>query len=245
MSDPGPDPIGWHHNPSYCIDFDPLPARVQAVLAGGTVADTTAARGMYELGHAPVYYLPREDVNMALLEPTDRDTYCPYKGHASYWTVRVGTRTAENAIWSYEIPHRELAQVSGYMGFYWGRMDAWLEDGVEARDPGAHRRRQPAQGAVPAARRGVASDQERRHQALRVRPLQQRAGVVARRKRRRVAGPHQGPGAGGHRPARRRRRDAVRLIGTIARRLRGTFPAMITRPYAAVPGEVRVEIPIV
>ena len=135
MSDPGPDPIGWHHNPSYSIDFDPLPARVQALLNRETVADTTAARVMYELGHAPVYYLPREDVNMALLEPTDRDTYCPYKGHASYWTVRVGTRTAENAIWSYEIPHRELAQVSGYMGFYWGRMDAWLEDGVEVPGP--------------------------------------------------------------------------------------------------------------
>jgi uncharacterized protein (DUF427 family) len=106
MSDPGPDPIGWHHNPSYSIDFDPLPARVQALLNRETVADTTAARVMYELGHAPVYYLPRGDVNMALLEPTDRDTYCPYKGHASYWTVRVGTRTAENAIWSYEIPGR-------------------------------------------------------------------------------------------------------------------------------------------
>ena len=135
MSDPGPDPIGWHHNPSYSIDFDPLPARVQALLAGEIVADTSAARVMYELGHAPVYYLPREDVNMGLLEPTDRDTYCPYKGHASYWTVRVGTRTAENAIWSYETPHRELAQIAGYMGFYWGRMDAWLEDGVEVSGP--------------------------------------------------------------------------------------------------------------
>ncbi len=49
MSDPGPDPIGWHHNPTYSIDFDPLPARVQAVLNGETVADTTAARVMYEL----------------------------------------------------------------------------------------------------------------------------------------------------------------------------------------------------
>ena len=135
MSDPGPDPIGWHHNPSYCIDFDPLPARVQALLAGETVADTSAARVMYELGHAPVYYLPCEDVNMALLEPTDRDSYCPYKGHASYWTVRAGTRSAENAIWSYQTPHRELTHIAGYMGFYWGRMDAWLEDGVEVPGP--------------------------------------------------------------------------------------------------------------
>ena len=44
MSDPGPDPIGWHHNPRYCIDFDPLPMRVQVLLDGETVADTSAAR---------------------------------------------------------------------------------------------------------------------------------------------------------------------------------------------------------
>lgn len=135
MSDPGPDPIGWHHNPGYSIDFDPLPARVQAVFNGETVADTTAARVMFELGHTPVYYLPRDDVNMALLAPTDRNSYCPYKGRASYWTVRVDTRTAENAIWSYESPHRELAQIAGYMGFYWGRMDAWREDGMEVSGP--------------------------------------------------------------------------------------------------------------
>ena len=55
MSAPSTDPIGWHLNPNYSIDFDPLPARVQAVLEGEIVADTTAARVMYELGHAPVY----------------------------------------------------------------------------------------------------------------------------------------------------------------------------------------------
>lgn len=135
MSDPDADPIGWHRNPRYSVDFDPLPVRVQAVLAGETVADTSAARVMYELGHAPVYYLPRDDVNVALLEPTDRDSYCPYKGHARYWTVRVGARTAENAVWSYATPHLELAQIAGYMGFYWGRMDTWLEDGMEVPGP--------------------------------------------------------------------------------------------------------------
>ena len=135
MSSRDPDPNGWLRNPGYSIDFDPLPARVQVMIGGETLADSTGARIMYELGHAPVYYLPRGDINATLLEPTDRDTYCPYKGHASYWTVRVGGRAEENAVWSYETPHAELAHIAGYMGFYWGRMDVWLEQGVEVAGP--------------------------------------------------------------------------------------------------------------
>ena len=79
---------GWTNNPGYVIDFDPIPARVQCVLAGETLADSSDARVMFELGHAPVYYLPRDDLRMELLSRTDRRTFCPYKGHASYWSVR-------------------------------------------------------------------------------------------------------------------------------------------------------------
>ncbi|MCP5111031.1 MAG: DUF427 domain-containing protein [bacterium] len=66
---------------------------------------------------------------------TDRDTYCLYKGHASYWTVRVGDAVAENAVWTYLEPYPELAPLDGYLGFYWGRMDAWYEDGAPVPGP--------------------------------------------------------------------------------------------------------------
>lgn len=129
------DPVGWELNPDYQIEFDPVPARVRAIFGGATIADSRGARVMYELGHAPVYYLPRADVDMARLEPTDRDTYCPYKGHASYWTVRVGEAVAENAIWAYLEPYPQLAALKDYFGFYWGRMDAWYEDDAEVKGP--------------------------------------------------------------------------------------------------------------
>lgn len=123
-----PMPIGWRLNPDYQIAFDPIPARVRVNFGGVTIADSRAARVMYELGHAPVYYLPQDDVAMAHLEVTARDSYCPYKGHACYWSVRVGERLAENAIWAYPSPLPEMFALAGFMGFYWGRMEAWYED---------------------------------------------------------------------------------------------------------------------
>ena len=130
-----PDPNGWERNPSYTIDFDPLPATVGVEFGGESIAESSDARVMYELGHAPVYYLPQADVNMALLESTERDTYCPYKGHANYWTIRAGGEVAENAVWGYATPHTEVAHITGYLGFYWGRMAAWYEDGVQVTGP--------------------------------------------------------------------------------------------------------------
>ena len=136
MNEPTPsEPRGWTLNPDYQVTFDLIPARVRVTFGGSTIGDTSGARVMYELGHAPMYYLPRGDVDMSRLEPTDRDTYCPYKGHASYWTVRVGDAVAENAVWSYLTPYSELSALQGYLGFYWGRMEAWYEDQVEVQGP--------------------------------------------------------------------------------------------------------------
>ncbi|MCP4302999.1 MAG: DUF427 domain-containing protein [Gammaproteobacteria bacterium] len=129
------DPNGWKLNPDYEIWFDRIPARVRVEFGGATIAQSDGAMVMYELGHAPMYYLPRGDVDMTFLEATDRDTYCPYKGHASYWTVKAGDAVAENAIWSYPTPHAEMAQLEGYLGFYWGEMGAWYEDDTQIAGP--------------------------------------------------------------------------------------------------------------
>ena len=129
------DPNGWKLNPNYEIWFDKIPARVRVEVGGVTIAQSDDAMVMYELGHAPMYYLPEGDVDMTYLEATDRDTYCPYKGHASYWTVKGGDKVAENAIWAYLTPHAELAQLKGYLGFYWGKMGAWYEDDIEIAGP--------------------------------------------------------------------------------------------------------------
>lgn len=128
-------PCGWPLNPDYQVEFDLIPARVGVALGGTMIAESERAHVMYELGHAPMYYLPETDVDMSYLEPTNHSTYCPYKGQASYWSVRVADTRAENAIWTYRDPFQELASLAGHLGFYWGRMEAWFEDGVAVSGP--------------------------------------------------------------------------------------------------------------
>lgn len=128
---------GWARNPGYVIDFVPLAVPVRAELAGRIVAQSADARVMLEQGHAPVCYFSRDCLDASLLEPSRHTTFCPYKGHASYWSVRVGNRVSENALWSYLDPYEEVAMISGFMGLYWERMDAWYEGGRRVSEPSA------------------------------------------------------------------------------------------------------------
>lgn len=121
------------------ITFEPSPKHVRVVFNGKTVADTLRAGLLLEAGHMPVYYFPREDVRLDLLERTDHRTHCPYKGDASYWTLTVGGRRIENAVWSYEEPFPEMAQIKGWLAFYWDKVHHWFEEDEEVfghpRDP--------------------------------------------------------------------------------------------------------------
>jgi uncharacterized protein (DUF427 family) len=106
---------------------------------GQVIADSKRMRLLYETGHLPVYYFPQEDVRMEYLTKTDYHTHCPLKGDASYWTVKVGGRMAENAAWDYPQPLSDAADLKDYIAFDWGQMDAWFEEDeeiyVHARDP--------------------------------------------------------------------------------------------------------------
>lgn len=98
--------------------------RVRITFAGQVIADTTHALTLKEAGYKPVFYIPREDVDMSRLKATDHRTYCPYKGDASYFTIESGGRIAENAVWSYEQPYPAMAEIRNYLAFYPNRVDA-------------------------------------------------------------------------------------------------------------------------
>ncbi len=110
-----------------------LPARrhVRVVFNGETVADSRRALVVRETRLPPVFYLPKEDVRMDLMQPTDYRTHCPFKGNASYWTLLVDDRLVENAVWAYENPLPEFQEIAGYVAFYRNRMDSWFEDESE------------------------------------------------------------------------------------------------------------------
>jgi uncharacterized protein (DUF427 family) len=130
---------GFKTNPDYKITFEPSPRRVRVQFSGETIADSIGARLLFETRHLPVYYFPRSDVRMDLMRPTEHHTFCPYKGTASYWTIRVGDKSSENAVWGYPEPYDEVDAIKDYVAFYWDRVDHWYEEDeeifVHPRDP--------------------------------------------------------------------------------------------------------------
>jgi uncharacterized protein (DUF427 family) len=123
----------------HMLYFEDSPRRVRVVFNGEIVADSRRVKLMHEAGLLPVYYFPIEDVRMELLEESDHATHCPFKGDASYWSVSVGDRVAEDAAWSYAEPIDSCPPIAGYLAFYWRRMDHWYEEDEEVfvhpRDP--------------------------------------------------------------------------------------------------------------
>jgi len=107
------------------------PRRIRAVFQGETVADSSNVLVMHETRLAPVFYFPREDVRMDILVESDRRTHCPFKGNASYWTIRVGEKSAKDAAWSYETPYDESSNVKGYVAFDWQAIDKWYADDTD------------------------------------------------------------------------------------------------------------------
>ena len=123
----------------YTVVIEPSPRRVRVTFNGQTVADSIAMRIMHETRHLPVYYFPKGDVRMDLLEKSDHSSHCPHKGDASYMSVRVGDRIAENAMWYYQNPISSVPDLKGLVAFYWSKMDHWYEEDeeifVHLRDP--------------------------------------------------------------------------------------------------------------
>lgn len=114
--------------PDHPITVAPHPARVVVTAGGRVVADTRAALALREADYPPVLYVPRDDVDLALLERTDHTTWCPYKGEAAYYSV-PGPAGA-NAVWTYEQPHDAVAPIRDHLAFYPDRVD-----GIEELDP--------------------------------------------------------------------------------------------------------------
>ncbi|MBP2295443.1 DUF427 domain-containing protein [Azospirillum rugosum] len=114
MKIPGPD---------HPITITPNPNRVRVVFAGRVVADTTRALSLKEASYPAVLYIPREDADLSAFERTSHASHCPYKGDAAYYSLRVGDRRAENAVWTYDTPNPAVAAIREHLAFYPDRVD--------------------------------------------------------------------------------------------------------------------------
>lgn len=100
------------------IRITPATSRFVIRAAGEIIGETDAALVMTEGSYPPVTYVPRADLDMSRLTPTPRQTTCPHKGNASYFSVQTPAGILENAVWSYETPHAPVAAIAGMLAFY-------------------------------------------------------------------------------------------------------------------------------
>ncbi|WP_374430322.1 DUF427 domain-containing protein [Tabrizicola sp.] len=91
---------------------------VTVTVGGMTLGESHRALELKEGTYPPVTYVPREDIDMSRLVRTEKATTCPWKGQASYYSVRTDSGVLDNAVWSYEDPIPDVAPIAGHLAFY-------------------------------------------------------------------------------------------------------------------------------
>lgn len=113
--------------PDHPITVEPNPGRVVIRFDGKVIADSNAALTLREASYPPVHYIPRDHVDMSLLQRSEQRSYCPYKGEASYYSLATGGARSQDAVWSYEDPYDAVVAIKGHFAFYPDRVQS-IED---------------------------------------------------------------------------------------------------------------------
>ena len=112
------EPVLMHpRNPYHRVDCIKTTRRLRVEASGLELVETTDTIGVYETSLAPLLYVNRSHVAMEHLVPSPTTSYCPYKGHASYWTLRAPATQIADIAWTYEDPYPECHLIAGLLCF--------------------------------------------------------------------------------------------------------------------------------
>ena len=120
-------------DPHHRVDVLNSSRHVKVVVEGMVVAETRRPRLLFETGLPTRYYIPKIDVRMDLLEPTETTTGCPYKGRASYWAVKAGDRLLADLVWAYPAPIPECPKIENLLSFYNEKVDIHVDGELQPR----------------------------------------------------------------------------------------------------------------
>ncbi len=115
---------GFKKNPEHTITVEPLGKHVTVKSNGTVIASSDNALLLKEHVYPPVVYVPFADIDFGKLSATDTSTYCPFKGDASYWSVKDG---AKDAMWAYQRPYDEMTDIADHGAFYPNRVSIETE----------------------------------------------------------------------------------------------------------------------
>ena len=110
------------------ITIRPTGSRVTVRVGGVKVAESDSALSLAEASYPVVQYVPIADVDQSLLRRTESQTYCPYTGDASYYSVQLPDgQTETDLIWTYEQPYPAVSEIAGHVAFYGNRAEITVD----------------------------------------------------------------------------------------------------------------------
>ena len=115
VTNPAP---GFQRNPEKIITIEPYVGTVTVRVGDTVIASSTQAKVLAETPYPVAFYIPFADIDFDRLSSTEHSTHCPYKGDASYWSVLSAGETGRNAMWAYERPFDEMAEIRNHGAFY-------------------------------------------------------------------------------------------------------------------------------
>lgn len=120
-------------DPYHRIDVCHSSRHIRVAVRGKTVADTRRPCLLFETSLPTRYYIPKADVRMELLAPTDLHTHCAYKGVASYYSVKLGNKTFDNFVWYYPAPIPECPKIENLLCFFNEKVDLYVDGELQSR----------------------------------------------------------------------------------------------------------------
>ncbi|PXW35871.1 UNVERIFIED_CONTAM: uncharacterized protein (DUF427 family) [Williamsia faeni] len=100
------------------ITVEPTAGQVRIRSGDTIVADTAKSLTLQEASYPPVAYIPLTAVDPSLLRHSDTETYCPYKGDATYYDLVTPDGVIEDAAWTYTEPYDDVSEIAGHLAFY-------------------------------------------------------------------------------------------------------------------------------
>lgn len=115
MNNPAP---GFAKHPNHTVEIIPFDGNVTIEVGGQRVGQTNVAQQLFEASYPAVFYLPLDAIPSEMLEPNDHQTWCPFKGHASYFDLVDDGKRHENAVWTYREPFDEALAIKDMIAVY-------------------------------------------------------------------------------------------------------------------------------
>ncbi|WP_048308826.1 DUF427 domain-containing protein [Halomonas sp. PR-M31] len=119
------------HDPEGHITLNPHSRHVRVLADETPIADTHNAIELRENGYPSRQYIPREDIDMSRLARSSKVTHCPFKGDASYYSIKGADGEIADVAWSYERPFDAMTDIAGHLAFDTRLIEEKVEEKID------------------------------------------------------------------------------------------------------------------